>query len=511
VALKGLQQSHGVFTAVVTLPDGGCRHVDKSKSHAIVDLPREFYDYGYTWHAHLHNDCVCNELVALHNRHLMHDDEVAVSHEGLLNLAESRRLMLAELHPVSPWTYEKCIGRMPKAKQGPYRKAMLSLLQDDITKFDAAIDFMLKLEKVELDKLKIGKAGRGIQYRGKRYTLALMAAGLKSIEEETYKRMRFGPSATRNIAKGLNQSQRARLLHTKWGSFGDPVAVLFDATAWDAHVVLPLLDMEHSYYNLALPSRRMKMLLSWQRKNRGRTRGGIKYVVQGTRMSGDANTALGNCVLNLMILMSVLRTAGVVGEILLDGDDSVVIIERRDLPLVKAVNIGEHYGMNMKMEIAESFEHIDFCQSRPVEISDGEWRMVRYPTRAMSKDVVCVRNMVGKWHQLAKAIGECELSMCSGVPVLQEFALMMMRAGGSVKCSSAGTTLFAFEDLVYRAGREGPAVARPITNCARRSVWEAFDLSPMEQQELESRLRAHEPLVHPTRLALDLMGDGVPV
>jgi len=513
VKLGELQLRAGRPSARVTAPPGGCRHVDVNGSHAVVDLPRVLYDFGYAWEAHVHNDCVCNELVALHNRHLVNDPDVSVSDEGRAWLTASATQMLERMRRVEPWRYSKVIARMPPNKRAAYQRAAESLKEFPINERDAKIDCMLKKDKVDLRKIIEGKVARCIQYRGKRYTLELMACGLKAIEEEFYKRMKFGVSHTRNVAKGLNQSQRGALLRSKWDAFSEPVAILLDATAWDAHVSPELLQAEHDFYTRALPSRRLQRLLVWQRKNRGRTRGGIKYTVQGTRMSGDANTALGNCALNLMMLLAVLRNFAVQGDILLDGDDSVLIVESRDLSKLEHLDIymANHFGMNMKMEFAREFEKIDFCQSRPIEVESGSWRMVRYPDRAMSKDVVTVRNVVDKWAELASAIGNCEMSLNCGVPVLQSFAGLMKRAGGG---KGTGIECAHFEDIVYRARQQARDTgwdSRPVLNCARVSFWRAFDISVSEQLEIEALLDAHEPRLHPPRLRLHVMGAGVPV
>jgi hypothetical protein len=503
--------------ARITLPRDGVCHHNYRGTHAIVDLPARMYDDEYAYRVNDHDDCMCNELVALHNRHLTDDPEVLVTFSGVDEMRAEMFRMVERMRPehMETWSYEQVITRMPKSKQNRYWQAMRRLRNDyDVTPKDAKIKMMDKAEKIALAKLREGKAGRAVQYRSPEYNLALMAAGLKSIEHEFYTRMQYGKSKTRNVAKCLNHTQRARILRKKWDEFADPVAILLDAKAWDAHVHTELLGLEHEFYMRCMPeNRRLAWLLSMQEVNKGWTKRGIKYSIKGTRMSGDANTALGNCVLNLMMLKAWLRFCGVEGEILLDGDDSVIIVERDQLNKLDVEHITRNYGMNMKMEIAEVFEDIDFCQCKPLECAEG-WRMVRYPDRVMSKDVVCVRNMPGRWHALAHALGRAELSLCSGVPILQEFALMLIRAGKSGKITNKKGKLQEFgEQLQYVAkmqarttGWDGAAVS--LTT--RVSFWAAFDICPDLQLQMESWLRNHNPTVNPRRDVVDYQGEGVP-
>lgn len=60
------------------------------------------------------------------------------------------------------------------------------------------------------------------------------------------------------------------------------------------------LKWEHSIYNAMFRSDELAELLGWQLTNKGFARttdGLIKYEVKGCRMSGDMNTALGNCMI----------------------------------------------------------------------------------------------------------------------------------------------------------------------------------------------------------------------
>lgn len=502
--------------ARITLPRDGICHRNARGTHAIVDLPAKMVEYEAAFLVNDHDNCVCNEVVALHNRHLTDDPDVSVTFTGIDEMRAEmfRMLERMRLDKIKTWSYEEVIKRMPPAKRARYWCAMKRLRERDVSTKDALVKMMLKAEKIDIKKMRAGKAGRAVQYRSPEYNLALMASGLKSIEHEFYTRMQFGKSDTRNVAKCLNQTQRARILKRKWDQMSDPVAVLLDATAWDAHVHTQLLELEHEFYTRCLPgAKRLGWLLSMQKCNKGLTRGGIKYKVEGTRMSGDANTALGNCVLNLMMLRAWMRRCGVQGEILLDGDDSVILVERTDLHLLDVKHIMNNYGMNMKMEIATEFDQIDFCQSRPVECPEG-WRMVRYPDRLMSKDVVAVRNYTGRWHALANAIGKCELAMCAGVPVLQEFALMMLRAGAKGKIlNKKGKEQVFSEQFEYAANMQARTTgwdAKPVTATARISFWRAFNISADMQYYMEAWLRHHDPTVHPCRNIIDYQGEGVP-
>jgi len=376
-----------------------------------------------------------------------------------------------------------------------YRRAVDDVLGGGYTKRDARVKLFVKFEK--LSNNKVNPDPRAIQYRSARYCVAL-GRFLKPLEEVLYRLHGDGDflPATRCIAKGLSQAGRARLLMEKLARFTCPVVLSLDATRFDLHVHSELLKVEHMVYLAMNPDPEFAKLLSWQLHNKGVSDLGIKYDVEGRRMSGDMNTALGNCV--LMVLMVATIMSGRMYDLLDDGDDCLLIIESEELKWVTD-NVHQQFlefGMEIKVEnIASELEEIEFCQAKPIRINEYETRFVRNPDKVFSTCLGGTKYFCqeGARASLINTIGMAELVLNLGVPVMQEFALALCRNASTEKQFS----LDLLETLSHRLKRElaernmrqlvrlDPA---PITHCARVSFEKAFGLTVTEQLDMEKFL-----------------------
>lgn len=339
---------------------------------------------------------------------------------------------------------------------------------------------------VKFEKMDTSKAPRIIQPRDYTYTLEL-ARYLKHTEKAFYRAIakQFeGPT----VMKGYNCRDAGRLLREMWDEFSDPVAIGLDATKFDMHVSLEALQFEHTFYNGIHRKDKLRRLLLKQEKNHGTAYaqdGHVKFTIDGTRSSGDINTALGNCLIMCSLVHTWLRRVGVRGRLANNGDDCVVIVERGDL--IKFTGGLEYWfiakGFRMKVETPVStFERIEFCQSHPVMCSDG-WRMVRNVSTCLYKDAMCLMPVnsnkdICMW---LGAVGECGLSIAKGVPVLESFYGMFERAG---KTPTAGfmerftsNTSYQERKIVTKAS---------INDEARYSFYLAFGIEPDRQEDLEA-------------------------
>ncbi len=212
--------------------------------------------------------------------------------------------------------------------------------------------------------------------------------------------------------------------------------------------------------------------------------GFVKYSVEGRRMSGDMDTALGNCLLMTAMTYSLCKTLGIRHEVMDNGDDILVIMDKQDETLFRAAVNDWYAELGFRMKVEDTvylIEHIEFCQMHPVY--DGvEWRMVRNLI-ALSKDLVCTTNQqqVAKWIQ---AIGEGGLSLTAGLPVYQEFYSWMRRFGGQGKNKTTKWALFQSSGF-FRLSCLVKRDAKPVTPLARESFYRAFGLPFCQQQELE--------------------------
>jgi hypothetical protein len=149
-------------------------------------------------------------------------------------------------------------------------------------------------------------------------------------------------------------------------------------------------------------------------------------------MSGDMNTALGNCTLMVLMVQAAMRRWKK-WDILDDGDDCLLIVEECIFNEVVAAlpAIFLSYGQELKVEnVARDIRDVVFCQSRVVMTPAGplftrNWRKVL-------SQAACGVNYWGipKFvRPMLTAVGMCELVLSKGVPILQEFALALIRNG----------------------------------------------------------------------------------
>jgi hypothetical protein len=328
---------------------------------------------------------------------------------------------------------------------------------------------------------------------------------IKSIEHDTFEAINWifqSPSGTPTVMKGLNADQRGQVMYRKWKSFANPVALGLDGKRFDQHVHARMLMWEHSYYNAIFRCSRLRKLLRWQVDNHGRyygKDGKIKYRKQGSRMSGDMNTALGNVLIMCAMVYAYMTTKNIRYEYVNDGDDCVLIVEREHLSLLDDVRpVFLKWGFYMDLESpASELELVQFCQANPIEIDPGVWRMVRDPRVCLTKDAVSLRAEHANEHDIAayrNAVGTCGLALCHGVPVMESFYRSMRRGCESYKPPGS----YDYQTGMFRLSKGMKYQDKVITDSARLSFWKAFDITPPVQRALEMM---YDTVVIPIQIA----------
>lgn len=437
---------------------------------------------------YIHNNCRCNEVIALRNRVIF--DCPVISDKALAEARLVARLIAdwlpKGLNPSYDW-----INDYSGRKRNKYERALLDLGANPIRRSDSYISAFIKAEKIfEL------KDPRLIQARNARYNLEL-GYYLKPLEHHLYNIKGTGRLKTflppgRLIAKGCNMERRARLISKKMERWHDTMVVSLDASRFDAHVG-KILTVEHLIYKRYWGAPALQRLLDWQCANKGRTSTGVRYKTRYGRMSGDMNTALGNCLISVILLACIMRRLKIKPkswDMLCDGDDVLLFIPKCHSNILP--HLAQHYldfGMNIKVEnITDNFPKVTFCQSFPIRTQEGP-KMVSNPARVLSRSLVGVKHWAeGKYvpHYLA-LIGYCELALSMGCPVLQEFALTVLSWGDHLprRVQLSGRVIKALREERLR-------VIEPIdiTPQARLDFELATGISVEEQRAMENALRA---------------------
>lgn len=463
------------------------------------------FDHAECYQPTFHYDCPENQVRSLVNRVagvVPHPTKL-----GIQMLYRARDAFVRRLPRATQAPLEDMPERYSGAKRERYRNALADLYNFGLERSHSAIKFFVKVERFN-PLAKVDPDPRAIQFRGPRYAV-LLASYLQPIEHQLYTASYAsrGVVPTRNIAKGLNSVDRAKLLLRKLSYFNRPAVLSLDASRFDKHVSVELLRVEHSVYLACNPAREFMTLLSWQLKNRGYSNMGLKYVLRGRRMSGDMNTAVGNCVLMVIMLIAYADHLKLSKwDCLDDGDDCCLIVEREDVDRITSsvFDLFLNFGMEMKIDgISYSMPEVVFCRSNPIEFAPGRWKFVRHYADVLSKACTGVRQWDSDKYRLRvlKSIGLCELILNLGIPVLQSFALAILRNVDVRECNLA----LAPVGLNLRAKLELKTIGVPLEDlrpqvvsmCARESFEQAFGVPIQEQIRMERRL---------DRIALDFRG-----
>lgn len=443
-----------------------------------------------------HYNCQCNQIVAISNRVI--GMVPTPTTEGLKLLRNIATKFTNLMSPTQPGGWYDMANSYRGGKKARYVDATDQVLARGLLKKHSRVQLFVKWEKKRFIPSKPNPDPRAIQFRDPRYCVVL-GKYLKPMEHKIYKvkgRGKFFPPS-RMIGKGLSTNQRARLLAEKFKGFDDPRVVSLDCSRFDQHVSGQLLQIEHQVYLGLCNDPTFAQVLSWQLVNRGATKQGIKYICHGARMSGDMNTALGNCILMIIMVVAFITQRTSKFDVLDDGDDCLLLIEADDLPWVveNAYTIFLSFGMEIKVEsIAARMEDVEWCQCKPV-MTGGGWKFVRRPEKVLNGSACGLKYLdpsLRLRRKLLRSIGMTELILNQGVPILQAYALAILRVAGPGEALQFDTTdeMYHKLDVELRARGEKleDAKARPVTDEARASFALAFGFAPAEQVELEQQL-----------------------
>jgi hypothetical protein len=404
-------------------------------------------------------------------------------------------IMKRKLPNLRPTTWAEFLALCPKDKLKRYKDAIAKLSGKSITRKISYINFFIKAEKTNFTR-KPNAVPRAIQPRTPEYC-ALLGRYLKHLEHHYYDAVaEIFKEVT--ITKGLNADEVGALVARKFSKFSTPVAVGWDAERFDEHVHLDTLKWEHSlYWKLySGPDRsELKRLLSYQLMNKGfaYTKDGyqVKYEVSGGRMSGDMNTALGNCLIMCAMVYYITKECGITRyELLNNGDDCVLILEESDLWKVRDFpRLFLDFGFSMKMEEAvREIEHIVFCQSHPVWVN-GSYRMCRQVRTALCKDTTINSGRLSQksFDEWRNAVALGGLSLCSRLPVFQDFYQWMGRDNATKRCNPhiGGLISSGF----YRLAAGMKADVGSVDRRTRLSFYIGTGLTPNDQVALESKFK----------------------
>lgn len=402
--------------------------------------------------------------------------------------------------PAIVWTTEEFVRSYTGSKAKRYASAALNLARRGARRNFGYLKTFIKAEFYNGRKKK-NPCPRLIQPRSPEYNI-LIGRYLRPIEKMVYKSI-DRVYKHHVVLKCDSAWKRADHIAKYWKEFSDPCFVGLDASRFDQHVSAEALKFEHGLYNSIFHSHELAEYLRWQIDNVGFANlpdGAVKYKVNGCRMSGDMNTALGNVYLMCAMTHSFLSNlpSEVKWRFINDGDDCGIFIDRKHLHLLET--LPEHhlgYGFEMEVEApVYNMEDIEFCQSRPVELSPGKYMMVRNIHKAMAHDWINIRSRnYATFEELSVATGRCGLALYADVPVLSEmYAAMTRFAHREDRVCRILEEEFSGIGRTWRMFASAKRDILVDETCARVSIYKAFGILPDTQRHYEAVFRAFDPL-----------------
>lgn len=398
-------------------------------------------------------------------------------------------------HPgLGPLSVSEFLALCPADKRKRFADAFAKLKHCTISRKLSFIAFFVKAEKTNFTR-KPNAVPRAIQPRTPEYC-ALLGKYIKHLEHTYYEAIAHIFGAV-TVTKGLNADEVGQLIKAQWDKYKKPVGLGWDANRFDEHVSLEAMrDFEHLCYTRVYSGKdraELQKLLNWQLRNKGfaytKDNYKITYETRGGRMSGDMNTALGNCLIMCAMTHYICKKAGISNFSLINnGDDCILIMESVDL--WKTAGFPAEFlrfGFSMKMEPAvRVLEHIVFCQSQPINMGDGSYRMVRQLKTALCKDTTINSGHLSRksYDEWRNAVSKGGLSLCSRVPVFQNFYLAMGRNTSTTKHNAHIGGLIG--SGFYRLARGMTVNCGDISDITRASFYVAFGLTPYEQRRVEA-------------------------
>lgn len=389
-------------------------------------------------------------------------------------------------------------------KKRIYQNAVATLLLKPLCKDDGLVKGFVKDERLNFD-VKEDPVPRAILPLNPR--LNVVEGSINAHREHAMFEGIDRVFGRKTVMKGLNASERGRIIAGKWASFADPVAIGMDASRWDQHVSLAMLQFQNSCFMDHCCSKQERKALGWcleQAKNgRGIMRavdGKIKFSREGGRLSGTMHTSSGNVMCMCALFYSYMGQFTVKWDYINDGDDCVLFLERKDMEVVLP-GLSRWFiemGVNMVIEKpVRDIELVEFCQSRPVWTPEG-YVMTRNPHTAPIKDAMCLKPMYNRkeWGSWIKSVGECGMALTGGIPMFQAFYSVYTRAGMGYKVNK----FHRADGGLQQAAKGMHRKHQEIHELTRYSFAIAWGIDPTTQVAIEKEWNNHTLSFAPFRM-----------
>lgn len=464
--------------------------VGQHKQHAYIKIFNVENDALNLSPQFYYNSCACNEIDSIMRRHILGDIPNFVSNNTELQKLEREFDRFAGLLEESGLRFKQLPYRVVIDNTRPnikarYKRAYHNLLHKRLIYSDllAKGQSFIKYEKMDITKYEERKPPRLIQHRSFEFLYLLKSFVLDfDMQIKHTDVVVNGQKPCTIFAKSHDNVGVASIIEEHWKSFRFPCAYCLDHSKFDGHVNVDLLNIAHSFWNRIFKNKLLRRMLSHTIVNKFVTKNGIRYKFKGARCSGEYTTSTENSLLNYFMLTCWVKSSGISNyKILVNGDDSIVFLDQTERHKLLPLAYFNNFNMETELDrIAFDLHQISFCQASPM-LQDDRLTMIKDPIRTISRALYTSEQHRRCLDKLLSASGLCELACNQGIPILQEFALFLLRSGNFSK------PLQSIDKIPACRSRNVVRILK-IKSETRDQFSRAFGIDPWQQIQIEQQL-----------------------
>jgi hypothetical protein len=411
---------------------------------------------------HVKSNCSHNVYLSLHKRYLKQTPE---AQPKKLDWNLLRRIVHYLVKCIKqnyqPFDPKEFLAKKSGRLRRRYWAAYNTMLKQGVDIYKMSdISAFVKLERYFED----GKAPRMIMGRNPAFTL------LYSQMVEPIERAFFQLPQVANACDYLSCGEKFSKLVGEWFMEND-------MSKYEASQRFFTLQFEYLVYSMIYDGSPdlLDTLFTTKLHKTGRTTTGVNFNFEMCRGSGDADTSLGNGILNYISTMYFLATntcdACLIENckpschsqrFVLKGDDSYMAFPRHE----NYVNTYELFGFEAKLILRKTPEEVEFCSGHFVEYQPGQYIYVQKLRKLLQSLQTCInadaiRNgWVGQYY---KSLGMMYNVIYAGLPVYEDIGPFLMsvdvKHGLRTELVGSYNLVTSFNNVTKRIGAVDRALA----------------------------------------------------
>jgi len=358
--------------------------------------------------------CPCNAQRALEYRHGGPQPVVSRNFDLFISYIGSVHDPVQDLF-ISSRAYwqEHWLPKWPAVKQ--------MLIRQSISKDPVMHDRVFAMVKRECDH-KMPSRPRLIQYNVNLATQAHYAAEMYAMQKAWttwFQRRNVGNGIRITFASGLNANTLGDWMRNVLEDVDAPHFYERDGKSWDATMQAPHLGVRLAAYKLAGADFCESVAKGFKVVGRD-PHGPFKYQVDGTVKSGHNDTTLGNSIVNACIAYTAMRAMGLRGDIIVAGDDLLIVVAG-DFDADALARVEGECGITPEYRKFDDPRDVSFISGIWLPIED-DWLFIPRPGRLLARLFWTTRPPPPKKRQLY--LNSIVLGLrptCGQIPVIGAF------------------------------------------------------------------------------------------